>query len=60
MRETAGLNRLEKSLRILRELNQARLERSSDVARLEAVLRQHDYDAHDKVDSRQLTIFESL
>ena len=53
------LARLEKSLRILRDLNCARLLKLAPlVAKHEALLRQHDYDARDKIDPRQLTIFD--
>lgn len=52
--------RLKKSLEILRSLTRARRKRSTgEVARLEAVLKQHDYDGRDKVDSRQLSIWET-
>ncbi len=52
--------RLEKSLRILRDLNYARMLKDETlVAKHEAILRQHDYDARDKIDARQLNIFEA-
>jgi hypothetical protein len=51
--------RLEKSLRLLRDVNDARLLGLHEEARKrEAMLQQHDYDARDKVDARQLTIYE--
>jgi hypothetical protein len=53
--------RLEKSLHILRSLNKARLDREMTVvSKYEAMLRQHDFDARDKCDARQTTIFESI
>lgn len=52
--------RLEKSLRLLRDVNAARWIGSAELIRKsEAKLRQHDYDARDKIDARQLTIFET-
>lgn len=52
--------RIKKSLRILRDLNRARLARTAPlVSKYEAILRQHDYDARDKIDPRQLSIFET-
>lgn len=52
--------RIKKSLRILRDLNRARLIKATrDVLRYEAILRQHDYDGRDKIDPRQLSIFEA-
>lgn len=54
-----SLARLEKSLRILRDVNQARLLRLTPlIEKHEAILRQHDYDARDKIDVRQLNIYE--
>lgn len=55
------VKRLEKSLFILSALNQARLERSRKdpaVVELELQLRQNDYDARDKVNPRQLSLWE--
>jgi hypothetical protein len=53
-------SRLEKSLHILRELNTARALRATKlVSKYEAILKQHDYDARDKIDPRQMTIFEA-
>lgn len=53
------LRRLDKSLQILRDLNWARTHCPEKVAQLEAQLRQHDYDGRDKVDPRQLSIYET-
>ena len=50
--------RLDKSLRLLRDVNDARL-LGLDPSKPEAKLQQHDYDARDGVDARQLTIFEA-
>lgn len=51
--------RLEKSLRLLRELNVARaLHNKGLITKYEMLLKQHDYDAKDKVDPRQLSIFD--
>ena len=51
--------RLEKSLRLLRDVTDARLLRDRAlIAQSEALLRQHDYDARDKIDPRQLSIFD--
>jgi hypothetical protein len=50
--------RLEKSLRVLRDVNRARLVKSDSRSILEALLRQHDYDSHDRIDPKQLTIFD--
>jgi hypothetical protein len=52
--------RLEKSLRILRDVTAARLIRAPElIQKHEAILRQHDYDSRDRVDPRQLNIFEA-
>ena len=51
--------RLEKSLRLLRNVSDARLLKKRDlIEKHEAILRQHDYDARDRVDPRQLSIFD--
>jgi hypothetical protein len=53
--------RLEKSLRLLRDVNAAREIGSTGlIQKAEAALRQHDYDARDRVDARQLTIYETV
>jgi hypothetical protein len=53
--------RLRSSLRILRELNEARLHKRTDLVRnLESILQQHDWDARDRIDTRQLTIFDAI
>lgn len=59
------MTRLERSLEILRALNDARARWSGwagyeRIVRLEKVLEQHDYDARRGVDARQTTIFERI
>jgi hypothetical protein len=52
--------RLQKSLRLLRNVSEARLIRDKAlIAKHEAILKQHDYDARDKIDPRQLSIFDT-
>ena len=52
--------RLQKSLRLLRNVSEARLLKDKTlIAKHEAILRIHDYDARDKVDPRQLSIFDT-
>lgn len=51
--------RLQKSLRLLRDVTDARLLKDRTLAaRCESLLRQHDYDSRDKIDPRQLSIFD--
>jgi hypothetical protein len=51
--------RVERSLRLLRNVSEARLIGDATlIAKHEAILKIHDYDARDKIDPRQLTIFE--
>ena len=51
--------RIEKSIRLLRNVSDARLIKDKAlIAKHEAILRQHDYDARDKIDPRQLSIFD--
>lgn len=53
--------RLEKSLDLLRRLNDARATGPLPLVRkLEVLLKQHDYDARDKIDARQMNIYEFL
>jgi hypothetical protein len=53
--------RLQKSLQLLRDLNRARLAKAAPlISKYEAILRQHDYDGRDKIDSRQLSIFDHI
>lgn len=52
--------RIEKSLRLLRNVSDARLIGDVSLVRKhEAILKQHDYDARDKIDPRQLSIFDA-
>jgi hypothetical protein len=53
--------RLEKSLRLLRNVNDARLLKNSELIRIqEARLRQHDYDSRDKINPRQMNIYDVI
>jgi hypothetical protein len=53
--------RLQKSLRLLRDVNYARTYGPQDlIEKCAAKLQQHDWDARDKIDTRQLTIFDAL
>lgn len=55
------MTRLEKSLRLLRDVNDARLLKLLDEARRsEALLEQHDADARERVSVRQTNIFERI
>jgi hypothetical protein len=53
--------RLQKSLQLLRDLNRARSAKAAPlILKYETILRQHDYDARDKIDPRQLSIFDPI
>lgn len=52
--------RLERSLCLLRRLNEARVKDRACASVLEVMLHQHDLDARNKTDPRQLTIYDAI